>query len=232
MDGPKLSSQFCASVHMTNPRMNRTKLSTALLLSLAGLAIACAPARELRIPEGLQEVGAVTVLPTPQPKPESMSGPNTTQIAHGRYLVELIGCGACHTDGAIVGEPNAGRLLAGSSVGIAYSSPLRDRYPGVVYPPNLTPDPETGLGEWTDEEISGAIRSGVRRHGSGKLMVMSWPLYEAMSDADVNSIVAYLRSIPPVKHKVPTSVEPGTPASSEYVHFGLYRASPSRSQSP
>jgi hypothetical protein len=201
-----------------------------LLAQLAGLAIACAPSRELRVPEGLQEVGAVTVLPTPQPTPEAMAGPNAAQIGRGRYLVELVGCGACHTDGAIVGEPNAGRLLAGSRVGIAYTSPLRDRYPGVVYPPNLTPDPETGLGKWSDDEISAAIRSGTRRHGSGRLLVMSWPLFQGLSDADVYSIVAYLRSIPPVRHEVPAAVTPGLPAPSSYVHFSVYRAGPDRIQ--
>jgi cytochrome c553 len=206
--------------------MRRGTLSTVLLLQLTGLAIACTPARQFRVPEGLEEVGAVTVLPTPQPRSEALAGTQAAQIAHGRYLVELIGCGACHTDGAIVGEPNAGRLLAGSDVGIAYTSPLRDKYPGVVYPPNLTPEPETGLGRWTDEEISAAIRLGARRHGSGKLIAMSWPLFQGMSDADVNSIVAYLRSIPPVKHEVPASVTPGTRAPSSYVHFGVYRASP------
>jgi hypothetical protein len=55
---------------------------------------------------------------------------------------------------------------------------------------------------------------------------MSWPLFQGMSDADVDSIVAYLRSIPPVKHEVPASVTPGTRAPSSYVHFGVYRASP------
>ena len=53
---------------------------------------------------------------------------------------------------------------------------------------------------------------------------MSWPLYQGMSDEDVNAIVAYLRSIPPVKHEVPAAVTPGTKAPSEYVHFGLYRS--------
>ena len=166
----------------------------------------------------------MTVLQTPQPRPDALAGPDAAQITHGRYLVELIGCGACHTDGAIVGEPNAGRLLAGSSVGIAYTSPLSDKYPGVVYPPNLTPEAVTGLGTGSDEQIAAAIRSGTPQHGSGQLIAMSWPLYRGMSDADVNSIVAYLRSIPPVEHKVPKSVTPGTKAPAPYVHFGVYRS--------
>ena len=167
----------------------------------------------------------MTVLQTPQPRPDALAGTNAAQIKHGRYLVELIGCGACHTDGAIVGEPNAGHLFAGSRVGIAYTSPLSDRHPGVVYPPNLTPDLQTGLGNWTDAQIVDAIRSGTRQHGSGRLIVMFWPLYQGMSDEDVNAIVVYLRSIPPVKHQVPAAVTPGTKAPPQYVHFGLYRSS-------
>ena len=66
---------------------------------------------------------------------------------------------------ATVGEPSPGRLLAGWTIGIAYSSPLRDKYPGVFYPANLTPGPETGLGTWTEEQMVAAIRSGTRQHG-------------------------------------------------------------------
>lgn len=216
---------YCqASATSNGCRMYRKSASIHLLLPIAAIAAACTPTPNRTIPEGLQEVQAVTVLKTPQPRPEALDGPDAAQIKHGRYLVELIGCGACHTDGAIIGEPNAGRLLAGSKVGIAFTSPLHDEHPGVVYPPNLTPDPATGLGGWTDEQIAASIRAGARQHGSGKLIVMSWPLYQGMSDADVNSIVAYLRSIPAVEHKVPNAVDPGTKAPSTYVHFGLYRS--------
>jgi mono/diheme cytochrome c family protein len=183
-------------------------------------ALQAAPA----IPAHLEEVAPITVLETPAPRPDSLTGPDAARIEHGRYLVELIGCGACHTDGAIVGEPDKSRLLAGSHVGIAYTSPLRDRNPGVVYPPNLTPHRETGLGNRTDEQIAAAIRAGATQHGAGRLTVMSWPLYRRMSDDDVGAIVAYLRSIPPVRHEVPTNVAPGTPAKAPYVHFSVYRS--------
>lgn len=175
------------------------------------------------VPEGLQEVTPTTAVLAPEPRP-GLVGPQAELVAHGRYLVELIGCGACHTDGAIVGEPDTRRLLAGSGTGIAYTSPMRDRYPGVVFAPNLTPDPATGLGKWSDEQVAAAIRAGTRQHGSGRLTVMSWPLYRQMSDADVTAIVAYLRAIPPVVHKVPAAVTPGTPTRAPYVHFGVYRS--------
>jgi mono/diheme cytochrome c family protein len=94
----------------------------------------------------------------------------------------------------------------------------------VVFAPNLTPDLATGLGKWSDEQVAAAIRTGARQHGSGRLTVMSWPLYRQMSDADVTAIVAYLRAIPPVVHKVPAAVTPGTPTRAPYVHFGVYRS--------
>ena len=86
-------------------RMYRKSVSIHLLLPIAAIAAACTPTPNRTIPEGLQEVQAVTVLQTPQPRSDALGGPNTAQIKQGRYLVELIGCGACHTDGAIVGEP-------------------------------------------------------------------------------------------------------------------------------
>lgn len=202
--------------------MSRIVCATALLLLLCTRAVASADPLP-SLPKGMTEVRPITAVATPEPRSD-LADRDTARVARGRYLVELIGCGACHTDGAIVGEPDAKRLLAGSGVGIAYTSPMRDRYPGVVFAPNLTPDPATGLGKWSDEQVAAAIRSGARQHGSGRLTVMSWPLYQRMSDEDVAAIVAYLRAIPPVKHTVPEAVNPGTPTRAPFVHFGVYRS--------
>ena len=130
--------------------------------------------------------------------------PNDTQI-----LVKVSVCGACHTDGALVGEPDMDHALAGSRIGIAYTSPPDERWPGVVYPPNITPEKSTGLGNWSDLQIAAAIRAGAGRHGSRRITAMPWQGYAKMSDEDVSAIVSYLRSIRPVKHEVPESVEPG-----------------------
>ena len=195
----------------------------AVLLGLLCIGVAAAADPMPTVPDGMIEVAPTTAVATPEPRP-GLADQDAVRVARGRYLVELIGCGACHTDGAMVGEPVANRLLAGSRVGIAYTSPMRDRYPGVVFAPNLTPDRATGLGNWTDEQVAAAIRSGAKQHGSGRLTVMSWPLYQRMSDEDVAAIVAYLRAIPPVSHKVPAAVTPGTPTRAPYVHFGVYRS--------
>lgn len=173
-------------------------------------------------------------LDTPAPEAARLSQLDATRVARGRYLVDIMGCAACHTDGALIGEPNAARMLAGSHLGIAYTDPFRDAYPGVVYPSNLTPDPKTGLGSWTDTQIAAAIRRGDRGSSagpagsaaSGHLLVMSWPLYQHLTDQDASAIVAYLRSIPAIEHATPKRVEPGTRASTAYVYFGVFRSGP------
>jgi mono/diheme cytochrome c family protein len=202
--------------------MARTRFARALPALLCIGAVASAEPQPT-VPAGLTEVSPTTAVATPEPR-QGLADQDAVRVARGRYLVELIGCGACHTDGAIIGEPNERHLLAGSGVGIAYTSPMRDRYPGVVFAPNLTPDRTTGLGSWTDEQVAAAIRTGARQHGAGRLTVMSWPLYQRMSDEDVAAIVAYLRAIPPVAHKVPAAVAPGTPTRAPYVHFAVYRS--------
>jgi mono/diheme cytochrome c family protein len=166
-----------------------------------------------------------TALETPAPDPAALSRLDAARVERGRYLVEIAGCGACHTDGALIGEPSAARLLAGSYLGIAYTDPFRGT-PGVAYPSNLTPDPRTGLGNWSDAQIAAAIRSGDLGSSAGHLIVMSWPLYQHMSDDDVNAVVMYLRRIPAIEHQVPMRVAPGTRATTPYVFFGVFRSGP------
>jgi mono/diheme cytochrome c family protein len=166
-----------------------------------------------------------TALEPPAPDPSALSYLDAARVNHGRYLVEIAGCAACHTDGALIGEPSTARPLAGSYLGIAYTNPFR-ALPGIAYPSNLTPDARTGLGNWSDAQIAAAIRSGDLTSGPGHLIVMSWPLYQHMSDDDVNSIVMYLRSIPPIEHQVPKRVAPGTRATTPYVYFGVFRSGP------
>lgn len=158
-----------------------------------------------------------------QPNAESNAYP-PKMIMRGKYLVSLLGCGTCHTDGALIGQADSQRLLAGSRVGIAYSNPLKVKYPGVVYPANLTPDIETGIGKWSDEQIMNMVRTGTNSHGGNTLSVMPWPAYSIVNNEDAAAIAAYLRSLPPVRHRVPRNVAPGQKASAPFVHFGIYRS--------
>lgn len=142
-----------------------------------------------------------------------------TQVQRGEYLVGLLSCGSCHTDGQLINQPVEGHQLAGSSVGIAYSS---DELPGVVYPANLTSDKTTGLGTWSAAEIRRNLQSGIDKHGRQQLPIMPWPGYKYLTDADANAITAYLMSLPPVSHEVPKAVAPGTLSTAPYVRFGVY----------
>lgn len=200
--------------------MRNGALSIVAILS----ATACAVGTTTQPAETLEEVDAVTAIDAPSPQPGTYAPRNRDRVERGEYLVELLACGACHTDGALVGEPDMDRALAGSRIGIAYTSPLDERWPGVVYPPNITPEQSTGIGNWSDAQIGDAIRAGIGRHGSRRIMVMPWQGYVRMSDEDVVAIVSYLRSIPPVRHEVPAPVEPGRAASSPFVYFGVYRS--------
>ena len=72
-----------------------------------------------------KQLEPATVLAAPEPADTIIY--SAQELARGKYMVSLLGCSICHTDGALVGEPDLDRLLAGSSIGIAYSSPLVEK---------------------------------------------------------------------------------------------------------
>ena len=200
--------------------MNKATSTRTAALALLVLA-ACSSTHAMDPLEGLELVEPSN----DQVPPEALAGEYPTeQVEEGRYLVGLLGCGNCHTDGALTGQPNPERLLAGSGTGIARSDPTTVDYPGVVFPANLTPDDETGIGEWSLEQIETMLRTGTNRHGERTLPVMPWPLYAQLRPEDTAAIAMYLKSLPPVKHKVPENVSPGTQANLPFVHFGVYRS--------
>ena len=80
-------------------------------------------------------------------------------VERGEYLTSIMDCTGCHTPGALAGNPDLQRYLAGS--GIGFEMPGF----GVFFPPNLTPDMETGIGKWSEDEIMMAVRGGVRPDG-------------------------------------------------------------------
>jgi len=199
-----------------------------LILLMASVLAACATKTVDEAPydplQDYEEVEAATILDAPEPIPGTYSPENLYQVKRGEYLVELLGCGACHTDGALEGVPNFDKALAGSSIGIAFSSPLNNARPGIIFPPNLTPDEETGIGLWSDRQIESAIRIGVGRHSGREIAVMPWQGYTKMDPEDVSAIIAYLRSIKPVLHKVPDEVPVGKETKHPFVYFGVYQS--------
>jgi len=120
------------------------------------------------------------------------------RLARGKYLVEgPAHCFLCHSDGdwSRGGQPAAGRKGAGR-VWTDYTT-----LPFMVSP-NITPDPESGAGTWTDDMLARAIREGVGHDGRA-LFFMPWEAFRVMSDEDLASVVVYLRSIPPVRMRRP-----------------------------
>jgi mono/diheme cytochrome c family protein len=117
------------------------------------------------------------------------------QVARGHYLVTIAGCSDCHTPGALLGSPDMKRYLGGSDVGFAIPGA------GVFVGQNLTPDKETGLGKWTDEQIIAAFRTGKTPEGRELSPVMPYPALSHLSDTDAQAIVAFLKSLPPVSHE-------------------------------
>lgn len=124
-----------------------------------------------------------------------------TPLQRGEYLAAVGGCMDCHTPGTFYGAPDSKRQLSGSEVG--WRGPW-----GVSYAANLTPDIETGLGSWTNVEIERALRSGVKKDGTPVLPPMPWPNTARLTPDDMSSLIAYLKSLAPVVHKVPAGVPP------------------------
>jgi mono/diheme cytochrome c family protein len=120
-----------------------------------------------------------------------------TQVERGQYLARIMDCGGCHNTGAFTPQPNLETPLSGSAIGFEVPGL------GVFYPPNLTPDQETGLGRWSDAEIIAAFTTGMRPDGRQLAPAMPWMSYGHISAADAEALVAYLRSLKPVKHQVP-----------------------------
>lgn len=134
--------------------------------------------------------------------PQATSAQAMSPAERGEYVSIVAGCHDCHTPGAMYGAPDFERKLAGSDLG--WQGPW-----GVSYARNLTSDIATGLGAWTDAEIERALRSGVKKDGTPILPPMPWPSLARLTPEDMAALIAYLRSVPAVSHKVPGIVPPG-----------------------
>ena len=103
--------------------------------------------------------------------------------------------------------PEGPWVWMGAATNTAFAGPW-----GVSYTANLTPDPETGLGKWTEDMFITALRTG-RHEGKGRpiLPPMPWPMIGKLSDDDLKGIFAYLQSLTPVRNRVPAPVDPPEP---------------------
>ena len=120
--------------------------------------------------------------------------PSAAEVARGKYMFGATGGCGCHT--VPKGQPNAG--------GRKYEGPF-----GTVYSSNITPDKQTGIGSWTDEQIMTAIRLGRRPNGDRLLPVHPFPVFNGMAEEDLRAIVAFLRTTKPVsREKEPKKLVP------------------------
>ena len=117
----------------------------------------------------------------------SVSAP-TSAVERGRYLATAGNCLSCHTRAG--GAPMAG--------GVAFDTPF-----GTVYSTNITPDRDTGIGEWTAADLRRAMHEGVDRDGASLIPAFPYTSFTKVSDADVADIYAYLRTVPAVRYTPP-----------------------------
>jgi mono/diheme cytochrome c family protein len=138
---------------------------------------------------------------------QGSAGAADTAVERGKYLVSIIGCGDCHTPGSFLGKPDMSKYLGGSDVGFAMPGM------GVFVAPNLTSDKETGLGNWTKEQIVAAITTGQRPDGRVLAPIMPWNDLAHLTKEDALAIASYLKSLPPVRNKVPGPFGPNEKAT-------------------
>jgi hypothetical protein len=157
------------------------------------------------------------------------------KIERGRYLTRIMSCNDCHTPWKLgprgpepdmtrefSGHPESLRMpappalgdgpwqWAGAGTNTAFAGPW-----GTSFAANLTPDRETGTGAWTEKTFVETLRTG-RHLGKGRPLLppMPWPWVGQATDEDLSAIFAYLRSLTPIRNKVPAPVEPAEPAES------------------
>ncbi len=119
-------------------------------------------------------------------------------IKRGDYLVNTVmTCGNCHTPKGPQGDIMA-KTFSG---GLSWDEP-----PFKVTAPNITQDRETGIGKWSDADIKHLLRTGQRPDGVQIAMVMPTGFYDIITERDMNAIVAYLRTLKPIKNTVPAPV--------------------------
>lgn len=120
--------------------------------------------------------------------PVNTAGKDPELIKRGEYLAKAGDCIACHTNSPAKGTPFAGGL------------PMQTPF-GTIYSPNITPDKETGIGNWTDDQFIKAMKLGISPQGHYYYPAFPYLYFSKVSVEDIKAIKAYLDSIPPVKQQ-------------------------------
>ena len=206
-------------------RQSRLVVTSAALVAVGLFAVGCRK-EEAAAPapaDSAQAPATADAAPAAAPAPGSPD-----LVGGGRYLVAIMACNDCHTPfkmGKTGPEPDMTRMLsghpenmklppppkleggwmmAGSATNTAWAGPW-----GVSYTANLTPDQNTGIGIWTEDMFIKAMRSG-KHMGTSRTILppMPWPWYAKMRDDELKAIFAYLKSIPPIRNRVPDPTPP------------------------
>jgi mono/diheme cytochrome c family protein len=119
------------------------------------------------------------------------------RLERGRYLAQ--GCMFCHSehDWSVTDSLATAPVLGAGMVMPFYG------LPGRIVAPNITPDPDTGAGKWTDDQLARAIREGIGHDGRALFPMMPYPNFRYLTNEDLASIIVYLRSLPPLRHELP-----------------------------
>lgn len=155
------------------------------------------PPTQLNFPLNL----IVRTIPSPAPPLREKAPDPSNRVEYGKYLVTIASCGDCHTKRE-KGEKVPGMDYAG---GLKFEM----RSGGEIQSANITPDPETGIGRWTEAEfldrfksVANAPEESLALNGR-KNTEMPWRDYGGMTSEDLTAMFAYLRTLPPVRHAVP-----------------------------
>lgn len=179
---------------------------------------------------------------SPEPETNSQDDSLKKVIARGEYLANNVtGCMDCHSKRDF--SKYSGPIVPGSEGGGGLVFDQKFGLPGVLYGKNITPDNETGIGAWTDAEIIRALTQGISKNGDTLFPLMPYPHFNRMAKDDMMSIIAYLRTLKPIKNQVPArnlmvpiaAVYPGKflqpsidgntrPAETDVVKYGEYLA--------
>lgn len=156
-----------------------------------------------RLMQGVALAGCVAAV-------AACGGPSEDPVKRGQYLAATSACGDCHTPGAILGPIQLDKKFGGGDVGFQMPT-------GTFFPPNLTPDDETGLGKWTEAQIVTVLRTGVRPDGRILAEAMPWKhWYSQFTDADAMAIAKYLKTLPPLANKAPGPFGPSEKPTGAY----------------
>jgi mono/diheme cytochrome c family protein len=203
---PRADEAYCPAIrHETTRRPspgpeNRTMGSVAVIRSAAWV-----PASLLLF---LVPIGVPAAEGEPLPRARALTDRvyerTPGRLERGRYLSEhLLQCFVCHSE-RDWGAPGAPPLESRKGAGVVFSERPGRR----LVAPNITPDPQTGAGRWTDDMLARAIREGIGHDGRALHWQMWYGSFAALSDEDLASVIVYLRALPPVRNALPTTLLP------------------------